>query len=109
MANVTSVFPFLNEGLEEEPARALYPPEDMFAPAPGDELRFIGDEEGPSAAWVWSHHNRIALCYFESFLQGFHEWAYVMWDSQRLDRWGVLRGDVESLAKVRPKISTDRL
>jgi hypothetical protein len=87
MENVTTVIPFLQEGLVEEPARALYPSEDIDAPTQGDELRFFSDKEGPNVSWAWSHHNQIAFWYFESYLEGFREWAYVMWDLRTRNDW----------------------
>jgi hypothetical protein len=59
MENVRTVLPFLKEGLDEGPSRAIYPSEDTGPPEEGDELLFISDEEGPNAAWVWSHHRRL--------------------------------------------------
>lgn len=106
MKNVTTVLPFLKEGLEEDPARALYPSGDMVAPAQGDQLRFTSDEEGPNAAWVWSHHNKVEFWYFEWILEGFREWAYVMSDSKRLNHWVALRSDADSLAEAQPQIKT---
>ena len=100
----------LTQGLVEEPSRAVYPPseDDVDAPAEGDELRFISDEEGPNAAWVWAHHNRVVFWYWDSKLEGFREWAYVMWDSKRLNQWGVLQADAESLAETKSRIPIDR-
>jgi hypothetical protein len=64
--NLTSDYPDLVEAFQEQPARAIYFSEDIGAPEEGDELRFLGDEEGPNAAWVWSHQNKVSLWYFES-------------------------------------------
>jgi len=106
--NLTYEYRFLVEALEEEPARVIYLSEDIEGPQEGDELHFIGEEEGPNAAWVWSHHSKVALWYFESPREGLREWAYVMWDSERLNQWGVLRADAESLVKTEPQIRTRR-
>jgi hypothetical protein len=102
MENVRTVLPFLKEGLDEGPSRAVYPSEDTGPPEEGDELLFINDEEGPNVAWVWSHHNKVAFSYFKSFLEGFRECAHVMWDSQQLNQWGLLKADAESLADAKP-------
>lgn len=102
MENVRTVLPFLKEGLDEGPSRAIYPSEDTGPPEEVDELLFISDEEGPNAACVWSHHNKVAFSYLKSFLEGFGQWAHVMWDSEQLNEWGVLHADAESLANAKP-------
>jgi hypothetical protein len=106
--NLTSDYPDLLEAFQEQPARAIYFSEDNGAPEEGDELRFISEEEGPNAGWVWSRQNKVAFWYFEYHREGLREWAYVMWDLERLDQWGVLRADAEILAKAEPQIRTLR-
>ena len=49
-----------------------------------------GDKNGPNAAWPWSTGNSVEIRYYESHKAGLRKWGYVMWDKERLDRWGIL-------------------
>ena len=48
------------------------------------------DKDGPNAAWPWSTGNSVEIRYYESHKAGLRKWGYVMWDQERLDRWGIL-------------------
>jgi hypothetical protein len=60
-----------------------------------EEQHFVSDYHGPNAAWCWSNGDRLEIDYFEG-REDLKKWGYVMWDKERLDRWGVLDQDMNS-------------
>lgn len=49
-------------------------------------LPFIGDHEGPNLAWVWLNKYKVQIFYFEEATTCLREWAYVMWDMERVNK-----------------------
>ncbi|KAL9069540.1 MAG: hypothetical protein Q9161_005458 [Pseudevernia consocians] len=81
---------FLTQTLEEEPYDYVY-----GTNAFGDwinklALRFVGESDGPNAAWTWSNGELVELFAFQPSKENLRKWGYVMWDKERLDQWGVL-------------------
>ena len=90
---------FLTRTLEEEPYDFVYVTEvytDWINKSP---LRFASDSEGPNAAWTWSNGDVQELFHFEPRKKVPREWGYVMWDKERLDRWGVLESSNEKYVR----------
>ncbi|KAL2789051.1 hypothetical protein BJX66DRAFT_246502 [Aspergillus keveii] len=47
-------------------------------------------DTGPELVWRWAHQNQACSQFVLSRSQApLREWAYVMWDHQRLEGWGV--------------------
>lgn len=90
---------FLTRTLEEEPYDYVY-----RTNAFGDwinklALRFVGDSDGPNAAWTWSNGGSVELFPFQPSKENLRKWGYVMWDKERLDRWGVLESSNEEYVR----------
>jgi hypothetical protein len=50
-----------------------------------------------TAAWTWANENTVQVYYGEAQNQSLRKWAYVMWDIERLEKWEVLREDVNAM------------
>jgi len=50
-------------------------------------LRFISDNDGPNFAWTWANSNKVEIFYFKESAKHLREWAYVMWDKERVKKW----------------------
>ncbi|KAM0794652.1 hypothetical protein BDR22DRAFT_676593 [Usnea florida] len=86
---------FLTRTLEEQPYDFVYQTDVFTDWINKSPLRFAGDSEGPNAAWTWSNGDVQELFPFESQKEVLRKWGYVMWDKERLDRWGVLESSNE--------------
>ena len=62
-------------------------------------LRFADDSDGPNAAWTWSNGDIVELFHFLPSKKNLRKWGYVMWDKERLDRWGVLESSNEQYVR----------
>ncbi|KAM3065823.1 hypothetical protein ACMFMG_009952 [Clarireedia jacksonii] len=64
----------------------------------GDPLIFDGDcLSKPNAAWTWANENTMQIHYGELRNQSLQKWAYVMWDSERLEKLKVLSEDINTM------------
>ena len=86
---------FLTRTLEEEPYDYVYRTDLFNNWINRSPLRFASDNEGPNAAWTWSNGDVQELFPFEPQKKIPRKWGYVMWDKERLDRWGVLESSNE--------------
>jgi hypothetical protein len=50
-------------------------------------LLFISDNDGPNLAWTWANNSKVRIYYFEDAAKRLREWAYVMWDKERVKKW----------------------
>jgi hypothetical protein len=84
--------PQLKYALEADPHDWVYPTYLHFAAGKRQELLFRNDSDAnePNAAWPWSTNNKIHIHRFEDHKQPIRDWAYVMWDYDRLKDCGVL-------------------
>lgn len=66
-------------------------------------VQYEGDHQGPSRGWTWATRCRYhapadtidrALHWKSNPLAN---WGYVLWDSHRLEKWGMLESDPEEL------------
>jgi len=70
-----------------------------------DPLIFDGDcLSKPNAAWTWANDNTVQIYYGESQNQSLQKWAYVMWDSERLEKLNVLSEDVNAMREKEHEI-----
>jgi hypothetical protein len=82
---------FLTQALNEEPLDSVYQTDKNAAADAGQELLFESDSlHRPNAAWTWSTDDKLCVFYFRRHTATFREWAYVMWDHERLKDWGIL-------------------
>jgi hypothetical protein len=57
----------------------------------GKVLGFEGDRlEKRNLAWLWAHQNRPEASFFWRCNTDLREWGYIFWDSDRLQRCGIL-------------------
>ena len=64
------------------------------ASADVDEAPFSDGEEGPKAGWAWAQHDESRHRHYnDKCREGKGGWAYMIWDRERLQRWGVLQAD----------------
>lgn len=49
-------------------------------------LPFKGDHEGPNLAWALVNRYKVQIFYFEEHTTCLREWAYVMWDMERVNK-----------------------
>lgn len=90
---------FLTRTLEEEPYDYVYRTnafDDWVNKLP---LRFVDDCDGPNAAWTWSNGDMVELFPFQPSKENPRKRGYVMWDKERLDRWGVLESSNEEYVR----------
>lgn len=66
----------------------LYPEEDGGGPE-GEKLLPTNIERRPNAAWIWAMQN-TKLSSADKDFASLRSWACVMWDDDRLERWGIL-------------------
>ena len=90
---------FLTRALEEEPYDYVYGTDVFTNWINKSPLRFASDSEGPNAAWTWSNGDVQELFPFEARKKVPRRWGYVMWDKERLDRWGVLESSNEKYVR----------
>lgn len=90
---------FLTCTLEEMPYDYVYSTDAFDDWINQSPLRFIDDNDGPNAAWTWSNGDKVELFPFESSKEDLRKWGYVMWDKDRLDRWGVLESSNEAYVR----------
>ena len=90
--NLSFFYPSFGESLAEVPRASQIPPwwgkED--APAEGDAGVLSHGDEGPNIGWLWAHHDKFSNKYNDDKGQEFGSWAYMIWDRERLKRWGIL-------------------
>ncbi|RFU36329.1 hypothetical protein B7463_g69, partial [Scytalidium lignicola] len=100
---------FLTEALDEEPYHSTFitPEYEEYEQAilSDAKVRFQGDAiAGPNQAWLWAH--RYQPC--ELYVQGtsdfpigdcLRRFGYVFWDSDRLQRSGILQKDPADIAQ----------
>ena len=90
---------FLTRALVEDPYDYIYGTDafnDWINKLP---LRFVDDSDGPNAAWTWSNGDKVELFPFQYYKENLRKWGYVMWDKERLDRWGVLESSNEEYVR----------
>ena len=90
---------FLTRTLEEEPYDFVYRTDAYTNWINKSLLQFASDSEGPNAAWTWSNGDVQELFPFEPEKKVPRKWGYVMWDKERLDRWGVLESSNEEYVR----------
>lgn len=81
--------------MEEDPYDWVYQTDMYTAAEDGQELLFEDNNriDGPNAAWPWSTNQKVDILYFQEYKQALRKWAYVMWDLDKLENWGVLYVD----------------
>ena len=90
---------FLTRTLEEEPYDYVYRTNAFIDWINKVALRFVDDSEGFNAAWAWSNGGVVELFPFQPSKENPRKWGYVMWDKERLDRWGVLESSNEEYVR----------
>lgn len=90
---------FLTRTLEEEPYDYVYRTNIFNDWVNKLALRFLNDNDGPNAAWTWSNGDAVELFPFQPSKEKLRKWGYVMWDKERLDRWGVLESSNEEYVR----------
>lgn len=81
--------------LRENPYALLSGTDLTRASHAGDPLIFDGDcLSKPNAAWTWANDDTVQMNYGELQNQSLQKWAYVMWDSERLEKLKVLSEDI---------------
>ena len=93
--NLLNTHFFLTRTLEEEPYDYVYRTERFTNWINKSPLRFASDSEGPNAAWTWSNGDVQELFPFQPRKKVLRKCGYVMWDKERLDRWGLLESSNE--------------
>ena len=88
--NLIDIHMFLTRALGEQPYDYVYVTDAYDDWIDKSPLRFVDDGGGPNAAWTWSTGDIVELFSFQDQKTDLRKWGYVMWDKERLDRWGVL-------------------
>ena len=91
--NRKETFGFLTMCLEDYPYDYVHRTAQYDRWVDGTDLPFTSDNGGPNAAWTWANDNKPEIYYFREETEPLRKWAYVMWDKERLDRWGILEED----------------
>lgn len=81
---------FLTSTLQEDPEAFTLRTDAYDAWIDREPLKFHDDTNGPNAAWTWSTGDKVDIASFQPEKEDLRKWAYVMWDKERLDRWGIL-------------------
>lgn len=96
-SNLRTVYSFTSHLMREE-AKGYVSRTDEWASRFGDQaLHSVNDEKGLNAGWVWANKEKVDMWYHRKILHAFRSWGYVLWDWERLERWGILKSDVDVL------------
>ncbi|KAL3458210.1 hypothetical protein BJX64DRAFT_267015 [Aspergillus heterothallicus] len=87
MAFFSDILREIHEFEQSEPLKDLTPDEEKELV---HEPLYPDPDTGPEVVWRWAHKDQPCSRFVFSILQApLRQWAYVMWDHQRLEEWGV--------------------
>ncbi|KAL2831313.1 hypothetical protein BJY01DRAFT_254324 [Aspergillus pseudoustus] len=87
MAFFSDILRDINEFEQSEPLKDLTAAEEQELVR---QPLYSDPDTGPELVWRWAHQNQECSQFVFSLSQApLREWAYVMWDQQRLEGWGV--------------------
>ncbi|KAF4628264.1 hypothetical protein G7Y89_g9887 [Cudoniella acicularis] len=89
--DASNIYPQLTRALQNYGNRLPRGNDDLDAHTNKNGMNFLGENEGPNVAWVWSVNNTFDMRYYHDKAAHLRFWGYVMWDLNRLEEWGILK------------------